>query len=205
MNGMKSATLASISNFSDDPGILYLHSRKQMLDSFKREMVRRASCVDMLGWNLWESWFEVRAIAREFETRATSPNFEMRVLLPKKNGLFYKFLCGNRIAFGLPHTDVQGEELMRRHDHTVRHLKGLLSDRFEDTVRFLPFQAVFSGTVRCGEIMAVTHYSTRSRGSASLTLLLHKNAGRREARELYEFWATEFNTLWTETRRPTPK
>ena len=36
MKEMKSITLTQINDFSANPGILYLASRKQMLDSFKK-------------------------------------------------------------------------------------------------------------------------------------------------------------------------
>lgn len=185
-----------------NPGIYYVKRRDALRVEFRISLIKKSRKIDMLGWNLNRTWFEVPEIVKEFEKRLSTfeGDVQLRVLLPTEDSVCMEGFRSDRDALGLQTgTKKMGEQFASRYVGTRNCLIQLLGEKEADILRLLKKEVVFSGILRFDEIMIVTYYLSGCRGSASPAIILHENARAPEARWLFRRYVDEFENLW-ETR-----
>lgn len=181
------------------PGIYYVKRRDDLRLEFRISLIENSRRIDMLGWNLNRTWFEVPKIVEAFKARLSKSreDLQLRILLTTKDSAAMAAFCQDREALGeQTGTRKMGEQFVSRYVGTRNCLTQLLGKKEPDVLRLLEKEVVFSGILRFDEIMIVTYYLSDSRGSASPSIMLHKNAKAPEAKWLFRRYVEEFETLW---------
>ena len=178
-----------------NPGIYYKHSRDLLGLEFRLSLVKQSTEIDMLGLNLYGTWFEFPEIVKTFNSRLheVEKGFRLRIILPSEDSLSMRALESDREAHGNRiGTKSAAEQFIQRYKATKECLHNLLGGMEQDVLRLLEKEVVFSGVLRFDEVMIVTHYLSAYRGSSSPALILHKEAKAKEGRSLFRSYADEF-------------
>jgi hypothetical protein len=181
------------------PCIYYVESRRNLSNNFRKSLLEKSHSVDMLGWNLWVTWFEEPEISSVFKNKLEKreDEFRLRILLPRRESPAFKaFVCDREVIGKQTGTEDTEELLILRYNKTRTYLKKLLGDREPNILKLLENEVVFSGILRFDNVMIVTYYMSSLRGSGSPAIILHKAARAPEARWLFKKYAAEFESLW---------
>jgi len=145
------------------------------------EMLRNASQIDMLGLNLYVSWFADTEFVAAIQRRR--PKSAVRILLPRRES--HQLAWHGRSQKEL----LKATDFFEHYDKTISQLKQL---SLIDSLRFVDEIVVHAGIVRLGAVAIVTPYLAFRRGSNSPAVLVEREVAPRT----FEAFCGDFDAMW---------